>query len=82
VYLQRMAKYYFHLYDDMVTIDEEGVDPPDIAAARVNAIASIRGLICGDVQTGRLDLRHRIEVTNDNERLFTVSYREALELRH
>jgi hypothetical protein len=82
MYLCGMARYYFHLFDDMVTLDEEGVDLPDIAAARSNAITTIRGLICGDVQSGRLDLRHRVEVTNDKERLFTVSYGEALELRH
>jgi hypothetical protein len=78
-----MARYYFHLYDDVVTLDEEGVDLPDIDAARDNAIAAIRGLICGDVQNGRLDLRHHLEVAGeDNQRLLTIRYGEALDLRH
>jgi hypothetical protein len=78
-----MARYYFHLYDDVVTIDDEGMDLPNIIAARDTAIAMIRGLICGDVQNGRLDLRHRLEVSGqDEERLLTVRYGEAVELRN
>jgi hypothetical protein len=78
-----MARYFSHLHDDIVTLDEEGMELPNLSAARDNAIATIRGLICGDVQNGWLDLRHRVEVASeDHQRLLTVAYAEALDLRH
>lgn len=77
-----MPQYYFHLYDDITTIDDEGADLPDLDAAREYAIATIRGLICGDVHNGRLDLSYRIEVADEDEQpQFTIRYGEAIDLR-
>jgi hypothetical protein len=78
-----MAQFYFDLYDDLVTLDEEGADLPDVNAARERAIESIRDLICREVKTGVVDLRSRIEVFGEGRNpLFTVGYADALELRY
>ena len=55
-----MPHYFFHLYNDVVVMDEEGRSLPDLAAARVNAIREARELMLESVAEGRINLSHRI----------------------
>ena len=57
-----MPRYFFHIYDDVIVHDDEGMELADVAAARREAVAGIREMMCDQVRKGRLVLHHRIEV--------------------
>ena len=49
-----MARYYFNVHDGMSEVDEDGIDLPDIAAARAEGL-SLAGLIIREAAaTGRI----------------------------
>jgi hypothetical protein len=74
-----MPRYFFHLYNDLVALDEEGAELPDLEAARTHAIRNIRELMCEELLKGHLNFGHRIEVADDRwERVLTVPYSEAV----
>jgi len=74
-----MPRFFFHVYDDVVALDDEGMDLPDSEAARRTALAGARALAADQVRTGRLDLRHRIEVADDGGApVLTVTFDEAI----
>lgn len=74
-------RYYFDLYNDVIALDREGIELPDVEAAREYAIQGIRELICEDVQAGKLSLKHRIDVRDEEGRnVLTVAYRDAFQL--
>lgn len=76
-----MPRYFFHIFNDEIVLDEEGLELPDIDSARQNAIAGARSLICRSVENGHLNLNHRIEVCDESDsRLFTMTFREAFTL--
>ena len=61
-----LPRFYFHLYNDEVLLDEVGEIFPDPAAAREAAIVSASELIAEHIAEGRLvDLRHRLEVEDE-----------------
>lgn len=60
-----MPRYFFHVFDDAVSRDDEGIDLADAEAARQAAVAGIRDMICEDVRQGRLCLRHRVEIQDE-----------------
>jgi hypothetical protein len=77
-----MGRYYSHVFNDEITIDEEGAELPEIEAARARAIEAARALVCESVQKGHLNLDHRIEVADENDaRVMTVTFREAFTIR-
>jgi hypothetical protein len=77
-----MGRYYFHLYDDMVVEDEEGVELSGPAAARERAVASAREMACAEVFEGHLNLRHRIEVVDEaGDTICTVHFRDTVEVK-
>jgi hypothetical protein len=57
-----VPRYFFHVYDDIVVTDDEGMELPDADAARAAAVAGIREMMCEQVKKGRIVLHHRIEV--------------------
>ena len=60
-----MPRYYFHLYNDIDARDEEGVELPDLEAARDHATAEARNMTSVSVlEHGRVNLHHRIEVAD------------------
>ncbi|MDP8912544.1 MAG: hypothetical protein M3N39_03075 [Pseudomonadota bacterium] len=76
-----MPRYYFNVYDDAVTEDEEGRELPDLAAVRRAAIEGARSLIADQVLKGRLCLRCRIEVEDENRcPVLTLPFTAALEV--
>jgi hypothetical protein len=76
-----MPRYYFHIYNDMVAMDDEGTELPDVAAAREHAIEGARSLMAETLLQGRLSLQHRIEVADDTGRvLMTIPFRELVDI--
>lgn len=73
-----MPLYFFHVFNDEITVDEEGTELADLAAAREFAIESARALVCDSVKHGHLNLDHRIEIADETDaRKMTVTFREA-----
>ncbi len=73
-----MPRFYFHVYNDVIAIDEEGLELRDVEAAREQAMESARELVCEGIHKGHLNLDHRIEVENEaHENVLTLTYRDA-----
>ena len=76
-----MPRFFFHLYDDIVARDEEGVELADIEAARRTAMFGVRAMICDQVTKGHLHLDHRLEVEDeDGKRVFDLQFGDAIEI--
>jgi hypothetical protein len=76
-----MPRFYFHVFNDEIALDEEGTELVDLAAAREHAVEGARSLVCESIHHGHLNLDHRIEITDEkNARLMTVTFREAFTL--
>jgi hypothetical protein len=43
-----MPRHYFHLQNGVTTLDREGVDVPDMAATRAEAVKTIGTMLCED----------------------------------
>ena len=77
-----MPRYFFHLYDDLIAHDDEGVELPNIAAARLNALIGARDIIAQQVKRGYFMLSHWIEVVDERgEPVMTVTFREAVDVK-
>ena len=77
-----MPRYFFHIYNHDVTMDEEGRDLPALEAARDLALESARELVCDSVHEGHLNLDHRIEVADERgDILIVLTFREAFTIR-
>ena len=78
-----MARFYLHLFNSLGFVpDREGKELPGLAAARDDAVISIRSIIAEDVKQGRVDLRGRIEIANaTQEVLAVVPFTDAVNLR-
>lgn len=77
-----MPRYHLHLYDRVgVSLDEEGLDLPDLDAARASAIDGIRSVASQDVLGGSLDLEGRIEIADAAGAILgIVPFSEAVEV--
>jgi hypothetical protein len=79
----RTQRYYFNIYNsDGRADDPEGVDLPNVEAARKQAINGVRSFLGNDVtNNGRIDLRGRIEVTEATGKIvLVVTFDEALKI--
>ena len=77
-----MPLYYFNLFDDAVTIDEEGLAFTDDAAALDYAAAEARHMAADTVEQGRLTGSHYIEVLNEaRQPVGTVRFDQAVEIK-
>jgi hypothetical protein len=80
--LERMPRFFFHIFNDEITIDEEGTELPDLDSAREKALDSARDLVCESVHRGYLNLEHRIEIADEQEkRVLTLTFREAFTIQ-
>ena len=76
-----MPRYFFNLYDDLVSIDQEGKDLPSPEAARAAAIRSAQEMACAEVVEGHLHLGHRIEVADDGGQVIdTIWFRDVVQV--
>ena len=61
-----MARFFFHLHDDLDVPDEEGAELPDLGAACAHAQRSARSLMCGTLaEDSRISLHHRIDIEDE-----------------
>jgi hypothetical protein len=68
-----MPRYYIDLYNDIDSIDEEGADYPDLAAAKMAAMQAARALMAEQIKQGRaVTLHHRIEVADEGRKVLAV----------
>lgn len=64
-----MARFFFHIHDSDITVDEEGIDCVDASAARDRAIREARILACETIRyQGTLFLGDRIEIFDEENR--------------
>lgn len=77
-----MPLFYFHIRTPVETIDDlEGMDLPDLEAARCEAIDSLRSIIGEEVRHGTLGLDEWIEIKDRRGNLLlTVRSGDALSL--
>ena len=77
-----MPRYFLHLHNRIgIVADEEGMELPDLAAARRQAVLSIRSVLGEEIRQGRVDLRGRVEIADESGQVqATIHYREAVEL--
>jgi hypothetical protein len=74
--------YYFNVYNDDVTMDDEGAELADAEAARAYAVKAVRALAADTVLHGHFTASHRIEfVDGEREPVGTVRFDEAVEIR-
>jgi hypothetical protein len=61
-----MPRFFFDLHNDIDAQDEEGRDLPDVDAVVAEAVKEARALIKASIdETGRIDLRHHIDVRDE-----------------
>ena len=76
-----MPLYYFNIYNDDTTLDEEGAEFPDLHAARAYAVKAVRELASEAVLHGHLVGYHRVEfVDKDQNPLGNVRFDEAVDI--
>ena len=72
-----MPLFYFHLFNDMDVLDDEGTELPDAAVAYEHALQEARAMVCDSVQHGHLNLSHRIEIEDEAGHRTPVTFRDA-----
>jgi Domain of unknown function (DUF6894) len=76
-----MPRFYFHLFNDEASRDEEGKNLPDRSAAHLQALAYARDMAAVAVREGYLNLSHRIEVTDqDGGVVLDLPFRNAVQV--
>jgi hypothetical protein len=76
-----MPQFFFHLFDDLDCIDEEGQELSSPEAALETARANVLEIACAEVRAGRLDLSHRIEVANEfGQTISVIRFRDVVEV--
>ena len=75
-----VPRYHLNLFNDQDVADEEGIDLPDLASAKLRAIAGGRSVMAEHLLLGRpLNLAHRIEIADASGKvLATVPFRELV----
>lgn len=78
-----MPRFYFHLFDDLACIDQEGAEHPDGAAALRKATFVAREMAAECVRGGHLDLDHRVEIMDEHgQTIGVVRFEDVVEVRH
>lgn len=75
-----MPRYFFHLYNDVEAVDPEGVELPNVGAARMAALHDARFTIAETIKAeGRFVGDHRIDIEDsDGKVLDTIYFRDAV----
>jgi hypothetical protein len=77
-----MPTYFFELRNHHgVVRDPNGQTFPDVAAARKQAVDTVRSIISDEVKRGSIDLRGRIQVSDARGLVLTLPFAEAVEVR-
>jgi hypothetical protein len=78
-----MPLYFLDVYNRTgCSRDEEGMELPDLDAARAQAVDGIRSILQDEVGHGAIDFEGRVEVRDENGTILaTIVYREAVTVR-
>jgi hypothetical protein len=77
-----MPRYFFHIFNDETSIDDEGQELPDLEAARQLATREARILMCETLKKGQIVLSHHIAVEDDQgTSVFDVKFGEAVQIK-
>jgi hypothetical protein len=49
-----VPRYFFHVFNDETSLDEEGIELPDLETARAHAIKGARSLMSDSLKRGRI----------------------------
>ena len=79
-----MPLFYFHVFNGTgETRDEEGVELPDLEAARLQALNGIRSILREEVGRGELDLGGLIRITDAQDHfMLDVPFQTAVSVRN
>ena len=77
-----MARYFMHLRDGTEQIlDPEGLEFPSVDAVRKATLIAARDLMTGDIRTGVIDFRFRIDVEDEaGEVIYTLPFKHAINI--
>jgi hypothetical protein len=76
-----VPRFFFHIFDDVVIRDDEGIELDDAEAARRTALAGARSLMCDQLAQGRLSLHHRIEVRDEmGDEVLNLAFGDAVRI--
>jgi hypothetical protein len=79
---QRVPRYFFNVYDDIIAHDDEGAELPNVAAARLKALVGARALMSEQVSRGYLVLSHWIDVVDEQgDAVLTLTFAEAVDIK-
>jgi hypothetical protein len=75
-----VPRFYFHLCNGSgFTEDREGLELPDDAAARKEAVRGLRDISAGELMRGEMNLGSFVEVEDENHNLLmTIEFGEAV----
>ena len=77
-----MARYFFHLYNDMVTFDEEGVELASLAAAKEHGRRETQYQAAESVRThGHLILSHKVVICDASGELASIAFGDVVSVR-
>jgi hypothetical protein len=75
--------YFFNLYNDDITLDDEGQRFPGLASAQEHGLNETRIMAAESVRLGKLNLAHRLEITDeDGTVLRTIQFGDAVRIVH
>lgn len=77
-----MPRYFLHIRSSQGDIeDSEGLLLADLEAARREAVAGARSILCEEVMIGQLHLDERIDIENERrELLLSVHFRDVVQI--
>jgi hypothetical protein len=77
-----VPRFYFHLFNDIEVPDEEGMELPNLDAARACAVEQARGMMGELVKSdARIVLDHRIDIEDVGQRVLdSVIFRDIINI--
>lgn len=77
-----MPRYFFHLYNDEIVLDEEGQELAGADDARRVAVDNAREMAAASVQHGELNLEHRIDAADEvGNVIWTVRFGDIVKVK-
>jgi hypothetical protein len=75
-----MPRFHIHIFNDVDAIDEDGMELPDLAEAKRQAIRGGRSMMADHLIAGEpIKLFHRIEIADESgEVLAVITFRELI----
>ncbi len=77
-----MARYFFHLRDGVDDLlDPDGIEFKTMDAVKAAVLHNVRDLIAGDVRTGIIDFRYRIDAEDENGQIvYSLPFKHAINI--